>query len=237
LTPERAEAGLKLRLAGLLAACLRIPRTSRSGCLGARQNDRASFSSPAKRFETTAVLVVAALMALATPSPVQAHTPSQGSTTRQPTTAPNEIKQARLDHSGHKRVGMASYYGRKFSGRQMADGTSMKPESDNAASRTLPLGTTAKVTNLRDGKTAMVTIRDRGPYAKGRIIDVSPRTAQQLGIIEAGVTQVEVTPLTIPQPDGTVKSVVARSEPEETDALRGATRWTLMACAIRRAAC
>jgi rare lipoprotein A len=159
----------------------------------------------ARGFETAAVLVFAATMALAAPSPVQAHTPSQGSAARQPTTAPDELKQVRLDHSGQKRIGMASYYGRQFSGRQMADGTPMKLASDNAASRTLPLGTTAQVMNLRDGKTATVTIRDRGPYAKGRIIDVSPRTAQQLGIIKAGVTQVEVTPLTVPQPNGTVK--------------------------------
>ena len=109
---------------------------------------------------------------------------------------------ARLDHSGLKRVGMASYYGQRFSGRTMADGTRMRPESDNAASRTLPLGTTALVTNLRDGRTALVTIRDRGPYIKGRIIDVSPRTAKLLGMLDAGVVQVEVAPLTVPQPNG-----------------------------------
>jgi rare lipoprotein A len=104
----------------------------------------------------------------------------------------------------------------------MADGTPMKPESDNAASRTLPLGTTAQVTNLRDGKTAVVTIRDRGPYAKGRIIDLSPHTAMQLGIIKGGVAQVEVIPMTVPQPNGSVRSVVALSEREKADAQRGA---------------
>jgi rare lipoprotein A len=123
-------------------------------------------------------------------------------------------KNPRLDHSGHKRVGKASYYARRFAGRKMADGTPMRPESDNAASKTLPLGTVALVTNLANGKSAVVTVKDRGPFTKGRIIDVSPRTAKKLGFIEQGVVSVEVVPLTVPQPDGSVKSVLAWAEPE-----------------------
>lgn len=77
----------------------------------------------------------------------------------------------------------------------MADGTPMRPESNNAASRTLPLGSKALVTNLRNGRTAVVTIRDRGPFIKGRIIDVSPSTALSLGMVAAGVVRVAVVPL------------------------------------------
>jgi rare lipoprotein A len=111
-----------------------------------------------------------------------------------------------LDRSGHKRRGKASFYAREFSGRKMADGTIMQPQSDNAASKTLPLGTTAKVTNLETGKSAVVTIRDRGPYIKGRIVDLSPSTAKNIGIDHKnGVAKVEVAPIVVPLPDGGVK--------------------------------
>lgn len=118
----------------------------------------------------------------------------------------------RLDHTGDRRVGIASYYARHFAGRTMADGTPMRPESDNAASRTLPFGTTALVTNLRNGRSAVVTIRDRGPYVKGRIIDLSPATARQLGMTQAGVTRVEIMPLSVPQPNGDVRKVAVLNE-------------------------
>jgi len=87
-----------------------------------------------------------------------------------------------LDHSGRKRVGKASFYAKMFHGRKMANGKRMDPRDDNAASKTLPLGTTAKVTNLETGRSAVVTIEDRGPYVKGRIVDLSPATAQSIGI-------------------------------------------------------
>ncbi|HVL77020.1 MAG TPA: septal ring lytic transglycosylase RlpA family protein [Noviherbaspirillum sp.] len=93
------------------------------------------------------------------------------------------------------KTGKASYYGPQFTGRPMADGTPFDPESNHAASRTLPLGTWVKVTNLENGRSEVVQIRDRGPYIDGRIIDLSPRTARNLDMIEQGVVQVEVVPL------------------------------------------
>jgi rare lipoprotein A len=113
-------------------------------------------------------------------------------------------KNPKLDRTGKKRKGKASYYGRSFAGKTMADGTPMKPESNVAASKTLPLGTTARVTNLENGKTAEVEIRDRGPYVEGRTVDLSPRVARDLGIVEQGVAPVEVAPIAVPQRDGTV---------------------------------
>ncbi len=105
----------------------------------------------------------------------------------------------KLDRSGRKRIGKASFYADRFSGRKMADGTRMDPRDDNAASKTLPLGTTAKVTNLETGQSAVVTIRDRGPYVRGRIVDLSPATAQKVGIAcDEGVSKVAVTPLSLP---------------------------------------
>lgn len=107
-----------------------------------------------------------------------------------------------IDRSGKPRKGKASYYGKKFHGKKMADGTQLDPNSNAAASKTLPLGTKAKVTNLENGKSEVVEIRDRGPYVDGRIVDVTPKTAEKLGIKKEGVAQVEVKPLEIPQSNG-----------------------------------
>jgi rare lipoprotein A len=124
-----------------------------------------------------------------------------------------------LDRSGHKRVGKASVYAKKFAGRKMADGTTMHAHGDSAASKTLPLGTTAQVTNLETGKSAVVTIRDRGPYVKGRIIDLSPSTAQEIGIEPAdGVSKVEVAPIAVPQRDGSTKPGVGDTESKNSAA-------------------
>jgi len=112
----------------------------------------------------------------------------------------------KLDHSGRKRVGKASFYAKKFAGRKMANGKKMNPHGNNAASKTLPLGTKAKVKNLETGRSAVVKIEDRGPYVKGRIIDLSPSTAEKIGIgRKEGIGKVEVAPITVPQPDGNVK--------------------------------
>lgn len=119
--------------------------------------------------------------------------------------APKAQKKTAIDHSGKPRTGKASYYGKKFHGKKMADGTPMDPNSNIAASRTLPLGTKAEVTNLENGKSEIVEIRDRGPYVDGRIVDLTPKTAEKLDMKKDGVATVKVKPLEVPQPDGTVK--------------------------------
>jgi rare lipoprotein A len=117
---------------------------------------------------------------------------------------------AKLDCSGRVRAGIASFYASRFGGRKMADGTPMRLRGDNAASRTLPLGTTAKVTNLQTDKSALITIRDRGPYVNGRIVDLSPATAQKIGIgRKQGIAEVEVAPIAVPLPDGKIKRGIA----------------------------
>jgi rare lipoprotein A len=119
----------------------------------------------------------------------------------------------RLDLSGRKRTGIASFYAERFAGRKMANGARMNPRGNNAASRTLPLGTLAKVTNLKTQRSAIVTIQDRGPYVKGRIVDLSPSTARKIGITRRmGIAKVRVTPLVIPLPDGSIR--VARASQE-----------------------
>jgi rare lipoprotein A len=121
-----------------------------------------------------------------------------------------------LDRSGHQRRGKASFYARKFSGRTMADGTAMQPQSDSAASKTLPLGTTARVTNLETGRSAVVTIRDRGPYIRGRIVDLSPATAKEIGMDhKRGVAKVEVAPIIVPLADGSIKLGAAATDADK----------------------
>ena len=136
-----------------------------------------------------------------------------------------------LDRTGRKRFGKASIYAPMFAGRKMADGTRMRPTSNNAASRTLPLGTTAKVTNLETGKTAVVTIHDRGPYVAGRIVDLSPATARDIGLDRrTGVTQVEVAPIVIPMPNGNIKlgdGFLETSYRMEGAQRRGILKWQL----------
>jgi rare lipoprotein A len=118
-----------------------------------------------------------------------------------------------LDRSGRKQVGKASFYAPQFAGRKMADGTPMDPRDNNAASKTLPLGTKARVTNLETGKSAEVTIQDRGPYVDGRIVDLSPATAEKIGLSrQAGIAPVEVAPIVVPLPDGSMRAGVAAND-------------------------
>jgi rare lipoprotein A len=120
---------------------------------------------------------------------------------------PAATSSKRPDLTGHTRIGKASFYASSFYHRQMADGNRMDPRSFNAASKTLPLGTTARVTNLSTGQSALVQIQDRGPYVKGRIVDLSPATARKIGLTRRiGVAPVKVAPITVPQPDGSTKA-------------------------------
>jgi rare lipoprotein A len=133
-------------------------------------------------------------------------TPSESrESARRPARLSPEVK-PQLDRTGRRRIGKASFYAAMFAGRKMADGSRMEPSGINAASRTLPLGTTARVTNLETGKTAIVMIQDRGPYVAGRIVDLSAATARAIGLDRrTGVTRVAVSPITVPMPNGEIK--------------------------------
>ena len=140
--------------------------------------------------------------------------PAQSLKNTPETRAAEKVKHHEPDFSAKKRMGKASFYAKKFAGRTMANGAPMDPGGDNAASKTLPLGTTAKVTNLETGKSAVVTIQDRGPYVPGRIVDLSPATARQIGVTQRkGVALVVVAPIAVPQPGGRIKLGAAASEP------------------------
>lgn len=93
-------------------------------------------------------------------------------------------------------IGIASFYHSALVGRLTANGDRYDERALTAAHRTLDLGTRVRVTNLENRKSVVVTVNDRGPYAKGRIIDLSRRAARVLGFVHDGVTRVKVEPLT-----------------------------------------
>lgn len=92
-------------------------------------------------------------------------------------------------------VGLASYYGAEYGGRATASGDRFDPHRLTAAHRTLPFGTRVRVTNLDNGKTVVVTITDRGPFRRGRVIDVSERAARKLGFTRQGSARVRLAVL------------------------------------------
>jgi len=99
---------------------------------------------------------------------------------------------------GHQERGLASWYGKKYHGRQTANGERFDMNDVSAAHRTLPFGTVVKVTNLDNGQTLKVRINDRGPFVDGRIIDLSKKAAKKLGMLEAGVVPVKLVVESVP---------------------------------------
>ena len=89
------------------------------------------------------------------------------------------------------KTGLASFYDKP---QKTASGEEFNPQAKTAAHKTLPLGTRARVTNLKNGKAVSVRINDRGPNAGGRIIDLSKKAANKIGMAQRGVAPVRVTP-------------------------------------------
>ena len=91
--------------------------------------------------------------------------------------------------------GKASFYSKKFTGRRTASGERLHHDSLTCAHRTYPFGTQLKVTNPANGRSVIVRVTDRGPYVRGRIIDLSVKAAQDLGIIAQGIAPADVSHL------------------------------------------
>lgn len=90
-------------------------------------------------------------------------------------------------------TGVASWYGEQFHGKLTANGETYDMHDFTAAHRTLPLGTVVRVTNLDNGKSVEVRVNDRGPYVKGRMIDLSYAAAVKLGYADKGTANVRLT--------------------------------------------
>lgn len=104
--------------------------------------------------------------------------------------------------------GEASFYSQKFHGRTTASGEPMNQNKPTAASRTLPLGAKATVTNEENGKSVDVIVNDRGPYVDGRVIDLSRSAARKLDMIEDGTAPVTVEVKPSEQPTDTARDKV-----------------------------
>jgi rare lipoprotein A len=100
-----------------------------------------------------------------------------------------------LDHDGFVQEGIASWYGDKFHGRKTSNGEVYDMYAMTAAHKTLPMGVFVRVENLANASTEVVRINDRGPFVKGRIIDLSYTAARNLGVVGAGTAPVRVTAL------------------------------------------
>jgi peptidoglycan lytic transglycosylase len=118
--------------------------------------------------------------------------------TTEPPGAPDTSNMARIPeprpepHLRPFQVGLASWYGPGFHGKVTASGKAFDAHDHTAAHRTLPMGTRVRVTNLSNGKSTEVTIIDRGPFARDRIIDLSSAAAEELGMKGKGTVRVRV---------------------------------------------
>ena len=90
-------------------------------------------------------------------------------------------------------TGKASFYGNKFHGRKTSSGERYHRDSLTCAHKTLPFGTLLKVRNLKNGREVIVKVTDRGPFVKGRIVDLSMAAARELDMLSSGVANVEAT--------------------------------------------
>jgi rare lipoprotein A len=96
---------------------------------------------------------------------------------------------------GQVQVGTASWYGAELQGRRTASGERFDEGAFTAASPSLPIGTRVRVTNLANGRSAVVRINDRGPFGRGRVLDVSYAAARALGMVGSGTARVRIETL------------------------------------------
>jgi rare lipoprotein A len=110
--------------------------------------------------------------------------------------------------------GLASYYGDRFNGRRTASGERFDQGELTAAHRTLEFGTRVLVTNKDNGRSVEVTINDRGPYTRGRSIDLSKEAAREIGMLGRGVAPVELRVLAFGDsaPSGSNDLAVAQAQ-------------------------
>jgi rare lipoprotein A len=113
----------------------------------------------------------------------------------------NPLAQAKTSQKprSHHQQGMASWYGLNHQGKRTANGEKFDMNALTAAHRTLPMNSVVQVKSLRTGKTVQVRINDRGPFARGRIIDISKAAAQKIGMMKRGTDKVELTVISSPR--------------------------------------
>ena len=103
--------------------------------------------------------------------------------------------EAQIQTIGKKETGFASYYAARFTGKRTASGEVFHNDSLTCAHRTLPFGTLIKVCNLANDREIIVKVNDRGPFIRGRIVDLTRKAAQLLGFVHLGTTKVTLEPI------------------------------------------
>jgi rare lipoprotein A len=116
----------------------------------------------------------------------------------------------KVDYAYHER-GLASWYGPNFHGRPTANGETFDMRKVSAAHKTLPLPSVVRVTNLENGRSLVVRVNDRGPFIRGRIIDLSQKAAELLGFVEQGTALVDVQLIVEPSRQAALKVGAARN--------------------------
>ncbi len=153
---------------------------------GQRQRQSGGLLGKVRRFTPSSAAALGLLFTLHCSHVTVSHPVRRGSSTPNATVA---------DARGYEETGEASWYGGNgdgFSGKPTASGEVFNPKELTCAHRTLPLGTYLEVQNLDNGKRVVVRVNDRGPFAKGRILDLSKRAALDLGFLADGFTQVSI---------------------------------------------
>lgn len=126
------------------------------------------------------------------PSPPPRPVPSTGLSTQRPYQVNGVWYYPLPSAEGYEAKGLASWYGPHFDGKPTSNGETYNMYGMTAAHKTLPLGTHVKVTDLKNGRSVIVRINDRGPFVAGRIIDLSYKAARKLGMAKTGVAPVRV---------------------------------------------
>ena len=121
------------------------------------------------------------------------------------------------EFSAHKKQGTASWYGRKFHGQRTWSGEIYDMYAMTAAHPTLPIPSYTRVTNLQNGRSAVVRINDRGPFSSGRMMDLSFAAAYKLGFAETGIAAVEVESIVLPGAAPPAAAVVESAIPVTTE--------------------
>jgi rare lipoprotein A len=142
---------------------------------------------------------VAALLAAAAcahgpvrnPEPARAP-PRAAASEREVAREPDRDAGGAADPERGAEVGLASYYSRRHHGRRTASGARFDMHAFTCAHRSAPFGTRLRVTALESGRSVVVTVTDRGPFSRGRVVDVSLAAARKLGMVQRGVVRVRV---------------------------------------------
>jgi rare lipoprotein A len=137
---------------------------------------------------------------------------------------------------GVRQTGIASWYGHPYHGRATASGETYDMESNTAAHRRYTFGTWLRVDNLDNGKQTEVRINDRGPFVRGRVIDLSRASAREIEMLGPGTAKVKLTVIGVPAPTSASRAVAAATPPSQTPHAAPATlpaHWGVQVASFR----